>query len=283
MSDTPHIIRRGEIEIIQIDNAQCSAELSLFGGHVMHWQPSGQKPVLWMSKSAAFDGKTALRGGIPVCWPWFGAIEGKGRHGLVRTRLWQMEHYADTTEGTELTLSIELNEAENPWPHPNRLVMHLQFGEQLRQTLQMRNDSENPQCFAYALHNYFKVSNHEKVRIPVFANGIFNDNESGEKHLVDPGTESYKGPIDRTYVNENGASILDKKYARSIHIEKTGSQHWVLWNPGTAAAEQMADIHEGGEKKFICLETANTAAVVIPPGEEISISQSIRVADYPSD
>ncbi|WP_075185304.1 D-hexose-6-phosphate mutarotase [Teredinibacter haidensis] len=275
--DVPHTIRRGELDILQIDNASCSAEVSLFGGHILHWQPSGQKPVLWMSESANYDGNTALRGGIPICWPWFGPAGDKGRHGLVRTRNWQLDSYQEDCSTTKLTLGIKLSDDENPWPHPSKIEMKLELGKELKQTLIITNDTEKPLCFAYALHNYFQVSHPENIEAPALTNSFFENAITGETQLVDKGDESYTGPIDRIYLNDENASLYDKKFDRTINIKKTGSQHWVLWNPGIEDARNMADVHQDGENEFLCFEAANTTDIIIDPGETIRVGQAITV------
>jgi len=276
MTAVPHIIRRGEIDIIQIDNAACSAEISLFGGHVLHWQPSGHKPVLWMSENAIYDGKTALRGGIPVCWPWFGPIDGKGRHGLVRDRHWTLDTYTEAPQYTELQLSIELSEQDNPWPHPNKLIMQLRLGETLEQTLSVHNNSDAPLCFAYALHNYFHTSKPENIQIDILNNAIFDDSISGETQQVDRGDTVYGGPIDRIYLNNETATLTDRAFGRHITIEKFGSQNWVLWNPGPEA-QSMKDVHKNGEQQFLCFEVANTGDIILSPESLLKVGQCIRV------
>ncbi|WP_045859065.1 D-hexose-6-phosphate mutarotase [Teredinibacter purpureus] len=276
MTDTPHIIRRGALDIIQVDNASCSAEVALFGGHVLHWQPSGHKPVLWMSDTANYDGKTALRGGIPICWPWFGPIEGKGRHGLARDRVWQLDQYKEDNGTTALTLSLTLSNHDNPWPHPNRIVMSLTFGRTLEQTLAIHNDSEAPLCFAYAFHNYFHVSDPRNIKIPSITNAIYTDQITGDQHLIDSGDKPYVGPIDRIYHNDRHTTLTDTQLERSITIEKSHSQHWVLWNPGPEA-RNTADIHPGGEHEFLCFEAASTTDIMLAPNEHIVLSQTLSV------
>lgn len=277
------IIQRGSLDFVQINHPTCVAEVSLFGGHITHWQPTNHKPILWMSKNTALDGKTALRGGIPICWPWFGPVQGKGRHGLVRTKLWQLDAYRESRNTVEIILSVELSAAENPWPHPQRLEMEISFGAALQQTLRMKNDGDNPLCFAFALHNYFEISGLDNIEIPFLANQIYDDTLSGAKHVLDTQSSvnsekgAYQSPFDRVYLNQDEGCIIDKKYGRRIVIEKFGSQHWVLWNPGADAAVTMTDVDKGGERNFVCLEVANTTDIVIAPGGTASVGQTISV------
>ncbi|WP_045825866.1 D-hexose-6-phosphate mutarotase [Teredinibacter turnerae] len=285
MPDEPHIVRRGELDVIQIDNAACSAEISLFGGHVLQWQPSGRKPVLWMSDTARYDGSTALRGGVPICWPWFGAVADKGRHGLVRNRNWQVTHFEDTANATFVELEVNLSESENPWPHPNKLVMKVSFGGSLLQSLLVENTSDKPQCFNFAFHNYLRVSNPATVTIPLLGSAFYEDKLTGQQQqLENRDTEllGYLGPLDRIYSSSERIELLDPQYARKICIDKQRSQHWVVWNPGSDAAS-MDDVHESGEHEFLCVETANTSDIVIEPGEKISMSQTISLENLSQD
>lgn len=277
MSESPEIFRRGELDVIRIDNAACSAEVTLFGGHILHWQPSGQKPVLWMSENSAFDGVTALRGGVPICWPWFGEKEGQEKHGIVRSQLWQLDHYQESTDTTTLQLSIILDPSMGSGPFPKKVSMLLRFGATLEQTLTFENTSEAPQCFAYALHNYFRVSSPDNIAIPQLENSIYHDKVEQLSQQIDTGSRDHCGPIDRVYLNDKAATLVDSGYDRTIAVEKTDSQNWVLWNPGKDAGG-IADIHPGGEKEYLCFEVANTADVSLPPGETLTIGQVISIS-----
>lgn len=280
MADNPHTVKRGELDVIQIDNAACSAEISLFGGHILQWQPSGQKPVLWMSDDAIYDGKTALRGGIPVCWPWFGPVDGKGRHGLVRNLSWQLSDFQETGNATYVELSLQLTEQQNPWPHPNNITMKITFGETLLQSLIISNASDKPQCFAFALHNYLQVSNPATVKIPLLANCFFEDKVTGQQQqLEDRDTlpTGYAGPLDRIYHSDDSVEVIDTEWQRIIRIDKQNSQQWVVWNPGNEDAKSMIDLHDNGETQFLCVETANTTDLVLEPEESRVISQTISI------
>jgi len=150
------------------------------------------------------------------------------------------------------------------------------FGRTLQQTLVMENHTSSVQCFAYALHNYFKVSNPANVAIPDISNTLYDDKISNESQLIDQGDQAYTGPIDRIYQCDASAEVIDTGYKRKIVIEKFGSQHWVLWNPGSDAAN-LSDVHEGGEDSFLCFEAANTADIIVPAGSQIEVGQVISV------
>jgi len=277
MKNALPLTHKNGINFLDLSNNSCDAELSLYGGQLLSWQPKGQHPVLWMSETARLDGSGAIRGGIPICWPWFGVVDGKGRHGLVRNRVWQLDAYSRQTDITTVQLSIELDDTVNPWPHPNRLEMQLSIGRELHQTLSMRNDTDEALSVTCALHSYFAVSAPSNVSIAKLAGKTYYDHIRVVHGLTDTGDEPYVGPIDRIY--ESGASVtfIDNGWKRKLEIEKSGSEQWVLWNPGSEA-NTIADIHSQGQDGFICLEAAQTAPRTIHPGEEYRLSQSLRVA-----
>lgn len=276
MTNMPHTVRRGELEILQIDNAACSAEITLFGGHLLHWQPSGQKPVFWVSDDAKYDSHTALRGGIPICWPWFGPVEGKGRHGLVRTRMWQLDSYTERCDCADVQMSIELSDTDNPWPHPNRLEMQLILGSHLEQNFTVVNGGKTPLCFTYALHNYFNVSHPKNISIPALTNNLYEDTINHLSQQLDTGDCEYCGPIDRIYLQDGNTRLIDNKFNREIIVEKKASQHWVMWNPGEEAS-LISDVHGGGENEFLCFEAANTTDIVVPPATTFEFGQKIWI------
>lgn len=265
------------VTFLDIDNDNCSATVSLFGGHVTHWQPHGHQPVLWMSRASALDGSAAIRGGIPVCWPWFGPAENKGRHGLVRNAHWELLDSKTESDTTVLQLACKIDpEFASQWQHPERIEQTLILGRQLHQNCRVKNTGDRPLHFAYALHNYFAVSAPENIDIPVLADTPYYCKVTDTDNLRDAGPVQFTSPVDRVYQCSDNASLQDFRLRRNINIDKWGSANWVLWNPGATAAD-MADVHAGGEREFVCLETANTQDLQIAPGETTEFGQCISL------
>lgn len=271
------VTERNGVQFISIQNDNCKAEVCLFGGHVTAWQPEGHAPVLWMSEKSALDGSAAIRGGIPICWPWFGPVDSKGRHGLVRTLNWTLEDAKEETDLTVLKLQCDIGaDKASRWNHPQIIEQTLILGSHLTQTCKVINPLGEPVQHAYALHNYFSVGSLDHISIPELTGSDYYCKITDQENQCDSEEPNYHGPIDRVYKCDTDASITDTILQRQIKISKHGSQNWVLWNPGTMAAD-INDIHTGGEKEYICLETANTSDLEVAANSDQEFGQTISV------
>jgi glucose-6-phosphate 1-epimerase len=133
------------------------AHVYLHGAHVTHWQPRGGAPVLFMSAQARFAPGSALRGGVPVIFPWFGPRAADARspaHGFARRRPWRLEH-----EGAHhVVLALDADaDTRAVWPHDFGLRLHVALGAQLTMTLTVTNTSPEPWTYEEALHTYVAV------------------------------------------------------------------------------------------------------------------------------
>jgi len=276
-----------DIAFIDIQHQHCTAKVSLYGGQVLAWQPNKQQPVFWLSKAATYQQGKAIRGGIPLCWPWFGpfvyeelnekqAGASIQNHGFARLSQWQFESCVVTEQGVNLILTLQGENTQACWPYAFKVTQHLFFGSHFKQSLLMLNNTTQAIKYNGALHSYFCVSAPDNVQIPALANVEFDDKLTGE-HCFSPANVSCVGPIDRVYHSTNNMHIIDEKWHRTIIIETDNTQQWVLWNPGKVGAEAMADVHQHGEDEYICLEAANTNWQTIAANSEVSISQTIRI------
>lgn len=271
------VTEKDGVQFISIQNDNCKAEVCLFGGHVTSWQPEGHAPVLWMSETSALDGSAAIRGGIPVCWPWFGPVESKGRHGLVRTMNWTLEDAKEEPDLTVLKLSCDIGKDKAlAWGHPQIIEQTLILGSRLTQTCKVTNPFKTPVNYAYALHNYFHIGSLNHLSVPELTEQPYYCKINDLTDQKDSNEPDYNGPIDRVYQSEGPASITDTIMQRQISVTKHGSANWVLWNPGTMAAD-INDIHTDGEKQYLCLEAANTTDVEVAPNSSLEFGQTISV------
>jgi len=264
---------------LNIQHKTCEAKVSLFGGHVLNWQPTDEKEVFWISKDAKYDEKSAIRGGIPICWPWFGTHERngvKGNHGFARNLIWQLSDVELTENVAKITLTLEGENHHNLWPERYRLKQVLSFGKDFEQSLFITNMSDQPVEYTTALHSYFSVGSPENCTVSVLNGAKFEDKLTGEK--CDPALlESCKGPLDRIYQTNETAIIEDDAWQRKIRVTPTNTNQWVLWNPGSKIAGQMVDIHVGGENEYVCLEAANTRWCEIKAHETVVIGQQVTL------
>lgn len=287
------------LEKAVIKTGSCDGEIYLQGAHITHWQPRGEKPVLFLSDKSAFAPGKAIRGGIPIIFPWFGPrtkntvsdrTDGPS-HGFARTTPWQMT--GATASGEDVLLEFQLlpdaNSAALGFESFN-LHYWVRMGKTLELKLTVTNESEPDRpakkeaaaiCIEEALHTYFAVYELDDVSISGLANTEYLDKTDGmkrkrqeEKHL------KFEGETDRPYLNTHATvSILDHDWHRMIKIEKEHSKTTVVWNPGKELSDKMADMQPDGWNRFVCIESANAGenAVVLNPGESHTMSVKISV------
>jgi glucose-6-phosphate 1-epimerase len=244
-----------------------SAAISLFGGQLLSFVPKGGQDVMWLSPLAK-QPPTPIRGGTPVCWPYFGKQDQTGdvpSHGFVRTVPWQLLEASRETDGT-----LQLVLAPPTFDDlPLRLRMHLRIGRTLEQELITENTSAAPTRFTQALHNYFRVGDALKVDVQgldgldyldKYENYTTAHRQQGDWNLRDPRDP---GRSDRIYTGAGGRyTLIDPVLDRRITITTEGSRTLVAWNPGEEAAAKMADVGDHW-REYVCLEAANAGPDVI--------------------
>ena len=270
-----------DLPALIIEHPKTKAKVSLYGGQVLGWQPSGEREVFWLSKDTALEQGKAIRGGVPLCWPWFGAhpndVSNKsGNHGFARQLLWQLNSINISEHGVEVCLSYSGENMNDLWPFAYQLEQVLFFGQSFKQTLQMKNLSNKDAYYSGALHSYFSVSSPENIKIPTLEHAGFDDKLTGQT-CKPQALENAVGPVDRVYHTSNVMTIIDSQFKRTIELKSNNTKQWVFWNPGVELANNMADIHNNGEQEFVCLEAANTQRQLLVAGETINIAQEISV------
>ena len=264
-----------DIEGLKIVHEDCQASISLFGGQVLSWQPTGEKEVFWLSYQSDYSTKTAIRGGIPICWPWFGKVENQLSHGFARTSHWQVEAINITAQKVDVIIKLSGEKFSSHWPYQYELKQLLSFGESFSQSLQITNLSNQTVDYTGALHSYFNVSGPQYISVPKLVALPYTDKLADSNQL--PLLENCVGPIDRIYHGATKQMLVDKKWQRLIAIDSENAADWVLWNPGAITAQSMADIPNGGENGFVCLEAANINKRQIKPNQTITLGQTIKV------
>jgi len=274
-----------QIYVLEIDHQYCSAKVSLYAGQVLAWQPTDQKPVFWLSEVSQYQTGKAIRGGIPLCWPWFGAHHNDpqnnaGNHGFARQNNWQLESSEVTKHGVTLVLSWQGSNMHELFPIACQLKQTLTFGETFSQQLEMTNLTDVPIDYTAALHSYFQVSNPQQVTIPELSTLNFDDKLTSENRSPEVFINGV-GPVDRVYHDlakqSQTMQIKDSQWQRTIEITSDNCQQWVFWNPGKQGAENMSDVHESGENEFVCLEAANTKPQNLAANSSVVIGQTIKV------
>ena len=256
-----------------------SGEIYLHGAHVTLWQPAGHEPVLWMSRSSLFQPGKPIRGGVPICFPWFGphaSDPSAPAHGFARTALWELTEARTTAEGG---LSLSLQTRIDSFS----VRFTVEFGSVLQMTLltEPGPGSSTGLRFEDALHTYFSVSDVRNVSITGLEQVPYIDKVDGAAEKPATGTAiEFMGETDRVYLKtDSECHLQDPGRNRTIAISKSGSQSTVVWNPWIAKSARMPDFGDHEWPEMVCIETANVGfnAVELAPKSIHSTAVVIRV------
>ena len=259
----------------EITSELCRGQVYLQGGHVTEFQLTGQSPLLWSSSASLYQPGRAIRGGIPVCWPWFGnhpADPAKPAHGFARTALWQLVAVDYNVNG-ETVLTLGLNDSSQThslWPHSFSLTLTIIFGAKLRLLLAMENRDTSPVSISCALHSYFQVADWQTCRIHGLDGADYLDKVEGNTRKKQSGILTLEQETDRIYLTPDAICRIESpEISRDILIRQQGSSATVIWNPGPRKAAAMADMSGEEYREMVCVEAAIApqAPVVLQPGE----------------
>jgi glucose-6-phosphate 1-epimerase len=280
--DTEHGFRN-----IEINNAKARATISTYAGQVLSYRPATEEDgLLYLSAKARYQVGKAIRGGIPVCWPWFGDDpEGRGRppHGLVRNRQWAVTATESLPDGaTKVVLEVvDTDETRRIWPHSFRLQIVITVGDSLRLELVTRNRGKESLTISQALHAYFRVGDISRVRVLGLDGVHYLDKVDDFIEKTQAGAVVVNGEIDRIYTGVTGGLVVDDaSLGRKFRIDLAGSNTAVVWNPWAAKAAAMSDLAYDDYRRLICVEAANAGpeTVEVPGGGEycLSVEYSVR-------
>jgi glucose-6-phosphate 1-epimerase len=275
----------GGLPRARLTAARAEAEVYLHGAHVTHWQPQGAAPVLFLSARSAYAPGKAIRGGVPIIFPWFGPRAGHPQapqHGFARSRAWRLLSSGAGPAGTAaLELGLEDDEASRAaWPSAFRARYRVSVGETLELALEVVNTSPAPFTFEAALHTYLAVGDVRAVGVTGLEQTAYIDKVDGmtrKRHGAEP--LRLTGETDRVFLGTTARCVVDDRALnRRLVVDKTGSASTVVWNPWTKAAG-MADLEPEDWRRMLCVETANAAddAVTLPAGGRHVMTATLRV------
>ncbi|MEZ4702069.1 MAG: D-hexose-6-phosphate mutarotase [Rhodothermales bacterium] len=275
----------GGLPMIELAHDQARATISLLGGQVLKFQPAGAEPVLWMSEKSLYEEGRAIRGGIPVCWPWFGPApsdESLPNHGFVRNRLWEVRATRIVDgEAAQLRLGLS-DDAEmlRMWPHPFDLELIITVDSALTVELVARNTGHFTYVCGGALHTYLIVGNVKDVLVHGLDGVSYIDQLRPEALKQQDGPIRFFEETDNIYLDTTAACVLeDPNLHRRIVVEKGGSKSTVVWNPWIAKSRRMADFGDDEYLEMVCIETANAGRdlVSVPPRGQHRLKTTLRV------
>ncbi|MDN3988094.1 D-hexose-6-phosphate mutarotase [Zwartia vadi] len=252
------------IVLLKIDHPLASATISIDGGQVLSWHPKSQQvPVLWGTQTQHWLKGRAIRAGVPVCWPWFGAHPTDNTlpsHGYARLCPWELTDISTNSSDTlEIYLSmLPVHEFALSLPFAASLTAQITVGESLSISLMTENTGEQSIKLTEALHAYFFVSDIASIQIEGLEGCEYIDLIDHNRSKTQQGLVSFSGETGRVYQNTtNDCLIRDMALNRSIRIQKNGSLSTVVWNPWLETAKKMDDLGPSAWREMVCLESAN--------------------------
>ena len=239
--------------------------------------------MLFVSDKAYYENGKAIKGGIPVCWPWFGADPndmGRPAHGFVRNRQWEVTGSESLANGsTKVVMGItDSDETREIWPHPFELSIEITVGDSLKVALLTHNTGDKSISISQALHTYFYVGDISKVQVLGLDGIDYLDKVDGFAEKTQSGPLRINGEVDRIYKGVSGELVIDdESLERKIRIAASGCSTAVVWNPWNEIAASMSDLNDDDYRKMICVETANAG----PETVEVAAGGSYQLeAEY---
>ncbi len=262
-----------------------STELYLHGGHLASWTPTDKSDILWMSRKSCFEQGKPIRGGVPLCFPWFGPNEEKPdapAHGFARTSIWDVELVQRQDDGgVSVTLLLKSNEQTRKlWNAEFELRYTVTVGAVLTMMLETRNVGVTPLTMTQALHSYFAISDIHNISITGLEGVEYISKVEGKRTRQADATIIFEGETDRVYINTTSACVLkDPGMGRTLTITKKGSNSTVIWNPWESKAQRMTDFADDEWINMVCIETANALdnTITIQPGKTHEITAQISI------
>jgi glucose-6-phosphate 1-epimerase len=274
----------GGLERVRIESPAAEGEMYLHGGHVTSWKPTGWDEVLFMSRLARFETSRAIRGGVPVCFPWFGAHPSNAQapsHGFARLKPWKLDAIKEPGGVVTVTMSLTNDQdTELWWPSRFRLEHRATFGATLTLELIVTNTGDTPFTFEEALHTYYRVGDIRHVRVRGLERKRYLDALDFSHEKMQEDEIVFAEETDRIYLDTVKPVTIDEAGRRTLQITTERSHATVVWNPWVDKARALADLGDEEWQRFVCVETCNVAprAVDLAPGHQHAMRAVISVA-----
>jgi len=274
--------RHAQVTLMRLENRHGSVTITPLGATVLGYRPRDGDDVLWVSDTACFDGSRPVRGGIPVCWPWFGphpSDPARKAHGFARNALWHLDSVTADADATRAVFRLEPDERISAiWPWDFSLRLTVTLGEALRLDLTGENRSRESWTVSEALHSYFSVWNGGDLHIRGLEGCNYWDKQTAGTRGIQEGALHLSPPFDRVYLDHEGQVVIDDG-SRYIRVDKRGSASTVVWNPGPEGARAVEDMPDDAWREMVCVETANAVdnAYTLHPGESHTLTAILSV------
>ncbi|ABM00321.1 D-hexose-6-phosphate mutarotase [Shewanella amazonensis] len=267
------------LDYIEVSTALCKARIFLQGAQIDFFQPTGKPPLLWVSEADDYLPGSGIRGGVPVCWPWFGMHSNPAfpQHGFARTRLWHLKHSHIHNEEVELVFGLEIAVDDRQfWPHNTEVEVHFRLTDTLAVSLVNRNLGDSHVSLTQALHSYFPITDIHALSARGFSGAKYI--EFGEGPYAQEGDEvGFDRETDRVYTDLGPCQTLHTPDG-VIEVSREHSQSAVLWNPWIDKSQRLARFRDEDYLTMVCLEAANVLEdkVELAPGQTHTLTTHIR-------
>ncbi len=262
-------------EYLVIQNGFGTAKVALQGAHLFAYQATDKTPLFWVSETAYYQENKAIRGGIPICWPWFGPHPTEStlpQHGFARNSKWQIASWHENQKQSTVVMRLS-----KVWEYAYELTLTITLSKKLELSLKTTNQDTKSFEISQALHSYFDISDIAKTTVIGLESSNYFDQLSKttqtQKEVI-----VFNQEIDRVYFHYDNHTIEIDDGNRKIRILSSGSTSTVVWNPWIEKSSNMADVHNAGYKEFICVESANALKDqrTLYPSESHALTMSVE-------
>lgn len=277
-------IMLGELEVLDIQHPKFNARIALQGAQLFHFQATGKADLIWLSPSAEFKSGVSLRGGIPICWPWFGmwdknpnAITNQsqsqsehGPHGFARHQMWQLEDYTESAHDVSVTLTYE-HKPNDAWPFLCKVTCVFKLGQSLSLDITTQNLDNKPMWFSQAAHTYFPTKDIRRTRILTGGRQQYVDALDHWQMKQQVGAIHFNQEVDRIYQGKGEYWLNTPQH--QVHVG-SNSQSSVIWNPWIQKSKTLSQFSAEDYLTMLCIESANVLedAVSLSPKETHTLS-----------
>lgn len=275
-----------QVERVELDQLVCwriraaGSELLVAqqGAQILSYQQGEQPPLIWLSPDAAYQRGQSVRGGVPVCWPWFGDLrrnphavqahyhlEQAPAHGLVRALDWELLGIDEEDEAVTLRFAYDTRtQPLEGWPRDVGLTFVVRLADDLGMSLETHNRGTEPLTLSQALHSYFAVSDVRQVSVEGLQGCRYIDSLQDWQELRQQEALLFDAETDRIYFDTAARlSIVDPGWGRRIHLDARGSRSAVLWNPWVDKAKRLSQFPDEAWQNMLCIETANVLEDIV--------------------
>jgi len=279
-----------ELSCLHITHPKFFAEICLQGAQLTQFKHSQRGEMLWLSPDALYKKGASVRGGIPVCWPWFGAlafnpdvvkeaVQSQQAHGFARELEWTLERICESAQGVRITMTLTHNEQTlKLWPHEFKLVCQFELGDTIAVELTSQNLSPSPMAISQALHTYLPTQNIHKTRVLGAGNGQYIDALDNWQLKKQVGAIGFNQEVDRIYLGDNQYQILTPNKQFSLCSNSHSS---IVWNPWINKSKRLSGFPQQGYKNMLCIESANVLSdhLKLAPGKSHTLKMQLACSD----